>query len=85
MSSSSRAGERSVRSIPSPRRGMRTTVDWMLLTLLFFAVLGGYHVHFMLTAGDWTSGSTGKIVVCGRPSFRSWRDVLRGVAGVFLG
>ena len=25
----------------------------LLLTLLFFAVLGGYHVHFMLTAGDW--------------------------------
>ena len=25
----------------------------MILTLLFLAVLGGYHVHFMLTAGDW--------------------------------
>jgi len=33
--------------------GCVQTTDWMLLTLLFFAVLGGYHVHFMLTAGDW--------------------------------
>jgi methane/ammonia monooxygenase subunit A len=33
--------------------GCVQTVDWMLLVLLFFAVLGGYHVHFMLTAGDW--------------------------------
>ena len=33
--------------------GCVQTVDWLLLTLLFFAVLGGYHVHFMLTAGDW--------------------------------
>jgi len=33
--------------------GCVQTTDWLLLTLLFFAVLGGYHVHFMLTAGDW--------------------------------
>jgi len=33
--------------------GCVQTTDWMLLVLLFFAVLGGYHVHFMLTAGDW--------------------------------
>ncbi|MBY6244151.1 methane monooxygenase/ammonia monooxygenase subunit A, partial [Methylosinus sp. Sm6] len=33
--------------------GCVKTSDWLILTLLFLAVLGGYHIHFMLTAGDW--------------------------------
>ena len=27
--------------------------DWMILFTLFTAVLGGYHIHYMLTGGDW--------------------------------
>jgi methane/ammonia monooxygenase subunit A len=40
------------------------TFDWMILFTLFCAVLGGYHIHYMLTGGD-CSGPTGKIDVCG--------------------
>lgn len=29
------------------------TVDYLLLFTVFFVVLGGYHVHAMLTMGDW--------------------------------
>jgi len=29
------------------------TFDWMIMFTLFFVILGGYHVHFMLVAGDW--------------------------------
>jgi methane/ammonia monooxygenase subunit A len=29
------------------------TFDWMILFTLFFVVLGGYHIHYMLTGGDW--------------------------------
>ena len=30
------------------------TLDWMIMfTVFFIVVLGGYHVHFMLVAGDW--------------------------------
>jgi methane/ammonia monooxygenase subunit A len=25
----------------------------MILFVVFFIVLGGYHIHFMLTGGDW--------------------------------
>jgi len=27
--------------------------DWFILWALFFVVLGGYHIHYMLTGGDW--------------------------------
>ena len=27
------------------------TLDWMIMFTVFFIVLGGYHVHFMLVAG----------------------------------
>ena len=29
------------------------TFDWLILFTLFFVVLGGYHIHYMLTGGDW--------------------------------
>jgi methane/ammonia monooxygenase subunit A len=29
------------------------TADWLLLVSLFLILLGGYHIHFMLTGGDW--------------------------------
>ncbi|MGR8934090.1 MAG: bacterial ammonia monooxygenase, subunit AmoA [Gammaproteobacteria bacterium] len=29
------------------------TLDYMILFVVFFIVLGGYHIHFMLTGGDW--------------------------------
>ena len=29
------------------------TLDYMILFTLFFIILGGYHIHFMLTGGDW--------------------------------
>lgn len=29
------------------------TIDWVLLVSLFLIALGGYHIHFMLTGGDW--------------------------------
>jgi methane/ammonia monooxygenase subunit A len=29
------------------------TFDWLIMFTLFFVILGGYHVHFMLVAGDW--------------------------------
>jgi len=29
------------------------TFDWLICFTIFFVFLGGYHVHFMLVAGDW--------------------------------
>jgi methane/ammonia monooxygenase subunit A len=29
------------------------TIDYLLFFVLLFVFLGGYHTHFMLTAGDW--------------------------------
>lgn len=29
------------------------TFDYLILFVAFFIVLGGYHIHFMLTGGDW--------------------------------
>lgn len=29
------------------------TADWLAVTALFFILLGGFHVHAMLTMGDW--------------------------------
>ncbi len=29
------------------------TFDWMIIFTLFFVILGGYHIHYMLTGGDW--------------------------------
>ena len=29
------------------------TFDWMICFTLFFVILGGYHIHYMLTGGDW--------------------------------
>jgi len=28
-------------------------LDYLLLFVMFFVFLGGYHIHFMLTGGDW--------------------------------
>jgi methane/ammonia monooxygenase subunit A len=36
------------------------TFDWMILFTLFFVVLGGYHIHYMLTGGDWDFWTVGK-------------------------
>lgn len=33
--------------------GLIKAADWLLLVSLFFIILGGYHIHFMLTGGDW--------------------------------
>ena len=27
--------------------------DWILLFVLFLVLLGSYHIHYMLLAGDW--------------------------------
>ena len=29
------------------------TFDWLILFTAFFVILGGYHIHYMLTGGDW--------------------------------
>lgn len=29
------------------------TIDYIVLFVVFFIVLGGYHIHYMLTGGDW--------------------------------
>jgi methane/ammonia monooxygenase subunit A len=29
------------------------TFDWLILFTVFFVSLGGYHIHYMLTGGDW--------------------------------
>jgi len=38
-----------------PRRAANAikTADLLLVIALFLIMIGGYHVHFMLTAGDW--------------------------------
>lgn len=46
-------------SVASPARSVAEaakfsrTIDYLLFFVLFFVFLGGYHIHFMLTAGDW--------------------------------
>ncbi len=27
--------------------------DWLLLFILFLVLLGSFHIHYMLTVGDW--------------------------------
>jgi methane/ammonia monooxygenase subunit A len=29
------------------------TLDWMMIFTLFTTLIGGYHIHYMLTGGDW--------------------------------
>jgi len=29
------------------------TIDWMALFVVFFVIVGSYHIHAMLTMGDW--------------------------------
>jgi methane/ammonia monooxygenase subunit A len=29
------------------------TFDYLILFTAFFVILGGYHIHYMLTGGDW--------------------------------
>ena len=41
-----------VRSTAEAAKWSRT-IDYLLFFVLFFVFLGGYHIHFMLTAGDW--------------------------------
>jgi methane monooxygenase/ammonia monooxygenase, subunit A len=46
-------------SVPSAVRSqaeaiqVSRTIDYLLLFAMFFIILGGYHIHAMLTMGDW--------------------------------
>ena len=46
------ASQSAVRSRAEAVKASRT-FDWLILFTLFFVVLGGYHIHYMLTGGDW--------------------------------
>ena len=44
--------ELTARSVPEAAKWSRT-IDYLLFFVLFFVFLGGYHIHFILTAGEW--------------------------------
>jgi len=46
------ASQSAVRSRAEAVKASRT-IDYLILWTLFMVLIGGYHIHFMLTGGDW--------------------------------